>query len=162
MKEVDAALLIKSLLIIALVCFFLPFLLVSCGESNVASLSGVDLMTGTTIGEYEVPCIPTVLIAALLLAISFLLSFGRRKWMRVSSMLAPGVSSVLLMFTRVFVQPQMTQSLEQEQMQEALLMLTIKWEWGFYVAVAICLLAMLAQLMLLVYPPKQDSPPRHA
>ena len=40
---------------IALICFFLPFMNVSCQGQKIATLTGIQLVTGTTIQQPELP-----------------------------------------------------------------------------------------------------------
>ena len=84
--------------VLALVCFFLPFATFSCQGHTVATLSGIQLATGTKIRqpqvfgppkEHKVDAEPLATLALLTLLAGVVLSFLReRKWSVVSAVLA--------------------------------------------------------------------------
>jgi lysylphosphatidylglycerol synthetase-like protein (DUF2156 family) len=149
MKSIDKLLIVRIIMLCAIVSFLMPFLMVSCGDSNLGTFTGMDLISGRQLGEYQVPLIPTILAAFALLVLALIFTFIPKKWTKILTIILPGVSSVLLLLTSVMVELQLYDGLVREEMEVALVLVTIKWQWGFYAALIFCLLSMLCNLAML-------------
>jgi hypothetical protein len=78
-----------------LVCFFLPFITMSCGAQDV-SLSGVQLATGLDIGQRRLDPNPLVDLALLAALIGLVIGFVRWRALSLLSMLLGLAGAALL------------------------------------------------------------------
>ncbi len=75
---------------VILIAFLLPFVLVKCGDTTIARLNGIDMVTGTHVGEGEdVEQIQPnlyVLAAFVLAAAGLVLAFLKKKEARIAAL----------------------------------------------------------------------------
>ena len=89
----------RGLIIASLVCFLLSFVTVSCGAQEV-SLTGVQLVTGTTVLGQEVGSVPEAVLALLLAIIALGVSFLGNKFLGLASAIASGMGSICLLLLK--------------------------------------------------------------
>lgn len=94
-----------AVFVLALICFFLPFVTFSCQGEKIASFSGIQLATGTTIQQpqvfgppksQKVDAEPLALLALLSVLAGVGLSLLRGKKGAVSSVVPGGLGVILL------------------------------------------------------------------
>jgi hypothetical protein len=127
---------IQGLLVLASLAFLLPFMTISCNGTKLVSLSGVQLLTGTTItppgGGRATPIQPSpLLIAAFAFGIVAIL-IRRKNGSAVNPWLSIGATAGSV-GAMLFFQ---TASADQVQ-QQTLAVFTVQMEIGYWVA-AVC------------------------
>ncbi|UNC91097.1 hypothetical protein [Candidatus Contubernalis alkaliaceticus] len=65
---------LKVICLLVLIFFVFPFFTVSCGRQEIATLSGLNLVTGTTVRGDRVDASPFMIIVFLLAAVAFVSS----------------------------------------------------------------------------------------
>lgn len=116
-----------SMFVLILICFALPFVCFSCGGENIATLSGLDLVTGGNIGNDQYDADPwaiATLIAAVI-GIGFSLLKGRGS--KILSFLIGSAGFISLMIMKTA-----TEQTIQEQGEG---MISVQWLNGFNFAV---------------------------
>ncbi|PKP04806.1 MAG: hypothetical protein CVU11_03585 [Bacteroidetes bacterium HGW-Bacteroidetes-6] len=75
---------------VILIAFLLPFVLVKCGNTTIARLNGVDMVTGTHVGEgddvQQIDPNLYVLGAFVLAAVGLVLAFFKKKEIRIAAL----------------------------------------------------------------------------
>lgn len=127
---------------LALICFFLPWFNVSCQGQKVATFSGIQVVTGTTVdepqmfGSAEKRKIEgeTLAIFAFLSALAGLaLSFIKTKKGTIGTMVAGGIGTVFLLLLK--------SKLDNDVLREGQGMLQLDYGVGFYMTLLLFLSA---------------------
>lgn len=129
-----------ALFAFALVCFFMPFVSVSCDGSRLKSLTGIQLVTGTTVEQpalfgprqtKRVDGDPVAMLAFLCGLVGLGVGFLKSKTSHVAGV-AAGVGGVLLLLL-------LKNRGDNEIMQEGKGLLEIDWELGFWLVLLLYL-----------------------
>ncbi|MFZ6017846.1 MAG: zinc-ribbon domain-containing protein [Nitrospirota bacterium] len=127
---------------IALICFFLPWVNVSCAGQKVAAFKGIQLVTGTTIevpGIYEDKKVEKVkgevlaILVFLSAVIGFVLSFLKGKKGNLGPAIVGGFGTILLLL--------LTVKLDNDISREGEGMLQLNYTVGFYLTLILFLSA---------------------
>lgn len=115
---------------IALIMFFLPWINVSCGGERVATFTGIQLVTGTTIKNpienrtEKVNGEPLAIFALLIVIVGFGLSFLKDKSGTIGSAAVGGIGAIILLILK--------SKLDNEILKEGSGMLHLGYGVGFY------------------------------
>lgn len=128
--------------VLALICFFLPFVTFSCQGQTVATLSGVQLATGTRIPqpqvfgppkEHKVDAEPLATVAFLSVLLGVGLSFLRgRKW---------GIGSAALAVLGVILLAALKSKLDGDALRQGGEIIQVSYGTGYYLCLAFLLAA---------------------
>ena len=128
--------------VLALICFFLPFVTFSCQGQPVASLSGIQLATGTRIQqpqvfgppkEHQVDVEPLATVALLTVLAGAVLSFLRgRKW---------GVGSLALAALGVILLAALKSKVDGDALRQGGGVIQVSYGAGYYLCLAFLLAA---------------------
>ncbi len=128
--------------VLALVCFFLPFVTFSCQGQTVASFSGIQLATGTRIQqpqafgppkEHKVDAEPLATVALLSVLAALVLSFLRgKKW---------GVGSAALAALGVILLVALKSKLDGDALRQGGGVIQVSYGAGYYLCLAFLLSA---------------------
>ena len=128
--------------VLALVCFFLPFVTFSCQGQTVASFSGIQLATGTSIQqpqvfgppkEHKVDAEPLATVALLSVLAALVLSFLRgKKW---------GVGSAALAALGVILLVALKSKLDGDALRQGGGVIQVSYGAGYYLCLAFLLSA---------------------
>ena len=127
-----------SLFIILLMCFILPFVMISCQAQEIVTLSGFELATGKDLSDItgdddRIPPNPLIIITLLVITASTGYCFMTDK---VNSLILAVMSAasfiLLLIFKSIFTQ---------RLMEETSGMLNIQYKFGFWAATLISAVA---------------------
>jgi hypothetical protein len=141
----------RGLLIAVLVFFLMPFLTLSCGGAKLVSMSGVNMVVGTTltskdpftdrVKKQEIKPEPMVALALAAAVVAFGIGFfaGKGKG-PLGSMVASGACALLLLLAKFKV--------DADVVKQGQGVVTAEWEMGFWLA----LLASLALVGLYFLP----------
>jgi hypothetical protein len=147
MKDVVKKLSLAAFLL-ALICFFLPFVTFSCQGQTVASLSGIQLATGTKIQqpqvfgppkEHKVDAEPLATAALLSVLAALVLSFLReKKW---------GVGSAALAALGVILLAALKSKLDGDTLRHGEGVIQVSYGAGYY----LCLVFLLSAVGTSIY-----------
>ncbi len=135
---------------IVLVCFFLPFITVSCQGQKITTLTGIQLVTGTTIeqpsmfGKKQVQKVSGEPLAALVfLCAAFGLgsSFIKGKKSAIAPAAAGGIGLISLLMLKL--------KLDNEILREGKGMLELEYGVGFWVVLILFLIAIVLNVYLM-------------
>jgi hypothetical protein len=127
---------------IVLFCFFLPWVNVSCGGQKVAAVSGIQLVTGTTVAEPQafgpttkrkLPGEPLAVLILLSACAGFALSFIKDKKGAISTAVTGVIGIIFLLLLR--------SKIDNELLREGLGMLELDYRAGFYLTLLLFLSA---------------------
>ena len=127
---------------LALLCFLLPFVSVSCNQQKVASFSGFELVFGTTVQQPQVfgPPKPQRVSGEPLAAVAFVccalalgISFAKSRSTEIGGAVLAGVSLVCLM--------QLKSKLQDEVLWQSGGFLQVNYESGFWIVILLILTA---------------------
>ena len=137
--------------VLALVCFFLPFVTFSCQGQTVASLSGIQLATGTKIQqpqvfglpkEHKVDAEPLAAVALLSVLAALVLSFLRgKKW---------GVGSAALAALGVILLAALKSKLDGDTLRQGEGIVQVSYGAGYYLCLVFLLSAVGASIYTLM------------
>jgi len=143
-KKLRLALVTKFGLIVFM--FLMPFINVSCNGIFNATLSGMDLATGTTIEmkdpdgglveQKELDAQPLAAIALGAAILGLLIGFVRGKPARYANAIAGGVGALFLLLLK--------SDFDRQVMKEGDGMFTVNYEMGFWVAMLLFIAAIVA------------------
>ncbi len=121
---------------IAFFCFFLPFLNVSCGGQKVATFTGIQLVTGTTIeqpsilGERKtaqrVSAEPLAIFGFLCAIVGFSVSFLKGRKSPVALAITGAAGSILLLLLKA--------KIDNDVLREGRGILQLSYDMGFWLA----------------------------
>ncbi len=156
---------------IAVLCFFLPWVLVSCNETPVARWSGWDMATGpaihTVFGEQPAgesyPALFVVPAGGIVCAVLALLGYRRRLALRAGALAAIGAAAASLLVLVI----QFAKLGSQAANQESMSIISGKTQAGLWGTVAAFLVVILGGVLDLVAarrerPPQGAAPPGDA
>ncbi len=147
-----------ALFAVILICFFLPFVQVSCQDQKLTSMTGLQLALGTEIEQESLFGPPTVkkvdgdliVLSALLLAGTGLaFAFVKGKEGHLASALCGAVGFLLMLFTKM--------RLDDEVLKKGHGMLTVEYAFGFIAACLFFLLAAVAHGYLFMLARKMSN-----
>jgi hypothetical protein len=128
--------------VLAIVCFFLPFVTFSCQGQKVASFSGIQLATGTTIKQpqmfgppksQKIDAEPLAVMALLSVLVGVGLSFLRGK--------KGAVGSITLAVLGVILLVALKSKLDGEALNQGGGMIQVNYEAGYYLSLIFLLAA---------------------
>jgi hypothetical protein len=137
--------------VLTLVCFFLPFVTFSCQGQKIASFSGIQLATGTTIEQpqmfgppksQKVDAEPLAILALLSVLAGAGLSFLKRKKGAVNSAALAGLGIILL--------GALKSKVDGDALRQGAGAIQINYEAGFYLAIVFLLAAIGASVYALL------------
>jgi len=132
---------------IALICFLLPWVRISCQGERVASFSGIQLVTGTAIEEPQmfgpkkerkVNGEPLAILAFLTAIAGFGIGFLKGKKWRIGSAIASGVGIILLFMLK--------SKLNNDILRESENVLQVDYGVGFYLTLIFFFFAILVNI----------------
>jgi len=144
---------------VAIVCFFLPFTHISCLEERVATLTGIQLVTGTTMGEPEtdsaqtnrnpftrpgdvkpqdskddkVDAEPLAIFVLCSAIVGLLLSFGKDKKWTIATTIAGGIGLIFLLLLKA--------KIDNDVFKEGEGILQVEYAFGFWLLLVLLLCA---------------------
>lgn len=138
------------LFLIIILCFFLPFFDLTCQNQKIASITGYELLTGTTISPSQlyntasqresVNPEPFAFIAIIIAFAAFILGFFKKAALAVTALSFSGVVSLLLLSSKLS-----GDIAGRIELQGVL----IEWAPGMYVVFILFIAAMLLNVYLL-------------
>lgn len=140
-----------AVFILALICFFLPFVTFSCQGQKVLSLSGIQLVTGTSMQQSQMfgPPKSEKLNAEPLAALAFLcgvvglaLSFLKGRTSAIAPAAAGGLAAILLLAMR--------SKIDGDALQKGGGVIQVNYDVGFYVVVLLFLAATALNIFVLL------------
>lgn len=139
---------------IALICFFLPWVNVSCQNQKVASFTGIQLVTGTTVEEPQmfgpkkerkINGEPLAILSFLSVIAGFALGFLKDKKGTTGPAIAGGIGIILLLLLK--------SKLDNDILRETGGMLQVDYEVGFYLT----LISFLSAIGINIYSIMQEK-----
>jgi hypothetical protein len=130
--------------VLALICFFLPFVTFSCQGQRVATFSGMQLVTGTTLQQpqafgppqqQKIDPEPLALLAALAALAGLAVSFLRGKRGAIPPAIAGGLGVVFMLALK--------SKLDGDVLRQGQGAIQVSYEAGFYAAVILFVGALL-------------------
>ena len=128
---------------VVLICFFLPFISVSCGAQKVVTLSGVQLVTGTTIEQPDLfgegqqaetmDGEPLAILAFLSAVAGLGLSFLKGRKVAIAPAVSGAAGSVLLLLLK--------SRIDNEVLSQGGGMIQVEYEIGFWLTILVFLSA---------------------
>jgi uncharacterized membrane protein YphA (DoxX/SURF4 family) len=127
---------------LALLCFLLPFVTVSCNQQKVASFTGFQLVFGTTVQqpqmfgppkEQRVDAEPLAAWAFVCCLVALGLAFAKSRKTEIGAAVFAGISLVCLM--------QLKSKLQDEVLRQSSGFLQVNYESGFWIVVLAILAA---------------------
>lgn len=123
-----------SLFIVLLMCFILPFVMISCQGQEIVTLSGFELATGKDLSDItgddeRIPSNPLIIVTLLAIAASIGYCFKADK---VNSLILAVISAASFIMLLIF-----KSNFTQRLMQETSGVLSIQYKFGFWAAVFI-------------------------
>jgi len=140
--EKHAKKLSPAIYVIALICFFLPFLTFSCQGQKVLSLSGLQLVTGTSIQQpqmfgppqsQKVDPEPLAILAFLCGVLGLAMSFLKGRASAIAPAATGGIAAILLLV--------MKSRIEGDVLNKGGGVVQVNYDVGFYIVVFLFLAA---------------------
>jgi len=152
--EITIKKLSPAIFVIILICFFLPFVSASCGGQKLVTLSGVQLVTGTTVEgsrpsedifgtereRQKVDAEPLAISALITTLVGLGLSFLKNRRSAIAPAIA-GAATVILLLTLKY-------KLDNDVLKEGEGMIQIEYNFGFWLAFLFSILAVVLNLFL--------------
>ena len=149
--------------VIVLICFFLPFVTVSCGGEKMATLSGVQLITGTSVegsGSSEdvfgtkketrkVDTEPLAIVALITTLAGLGLSFLKNRRSAIGPAIAGAATVIFLLLLKY--------KLDSDILTEGEGVLRMEYNFGFWLAFLFSIIAVALNLFLFMKRPKTVS-----
>jgi len=162
--EITIKKLSPAIFVIILICFFLPFVSASCGGQKLATLSGVQLVTGTTVegarpsedifraekATQKVDTEPLAISALITTLVGLGLSFLRARRSAIAPAIA-GAATVILLLALKY-------KLDNDVLKEGEGMIQIEYNFGFWLAFLFSILAVALNLFLFMKRGREISP----
>lgn len=170
MKETEKFLSLSLFLLVAL-CFFLPFVSFTCQGQKLATITGIELVTGTKIEKFEMEKIeeeqknpdldkernvdsePLAIAAFIFALIGIVVSIIPR-YSKVVSLIAGALGALTLLFLRSSIGADIPGDSDFK-------ILEVSYEWGYYLALILFIISFLINLYWLRFQNKiiSDLPP---
>ena len=151
--------------LIITLCFFLPFISFTCQGQKIATVSGMELVTGTTIQKFEmqnmnmqqsnpeydkthvVKSQPYAIAAIIIAVLGIVISFFPR-YSKLFSIIAGALGALMLLFLRSGIGGEITGALDFK-------IIEVSYEWGYYLALFLFIIAFALNLYLMLSENKQ-------
>jgi hypothetical protein len=149
--ESNAQRLSPAIFVLALICFFLPFVTFSCQGQKVMSFSGIQLVMGTTIQQpqmfgpsqsQKVEPQPLAILAFVCGVLGLALGFLRGRARMIGPVAAGGIAAILLLA--------MKSSIDSDVLSKGGGVIQVNYDIGFYVVVLLLLAAVGFNVFLLM------------
>jgi hypothetical protein len=140
-----------AVFILALICFFLPFVTFSCEGQKIVSLSGIQLVTGTTIQQpqpfgppqsQKMDAEPLAVLPLLCGILGLALSFLKGRSGAIAPAAAGGLAAILLLA--------MKSKIEGDALSKGGGVIQVNYEIGLYVVVILFLAAVALNVFVLM------------
>jgi preprotein translocase subunit SecG len=140
-----------AVFVLALICFFLPFVTFSCQGQKVLTLSGIQLVTGTSMQQSQmfgppksekINAEPLAVLALLCGVLGLGLSFLRGRTSAIAPAAAGGLAAILLLA--------MKSKIDGDALQKGGGILQVNYEAGFYLVVILFLAAVALNVFVLL------------
>jgi hypothetical protein len=132
-----------AIFIIILICFFLPFINITCQGEKVATLTGIQLVTGTTIEQpsmfgakgktTKVEGELMALLAFISAIVGLILSFLKNRKISLATAIVGGLGLIFLLLLK--------NKLDNDMLREGQGMLQLEYSTGFWLTLIFFILA---------------------
>lgn len=149
-----------ALFTLTLICFFLPFITVSCRQEEIATLNGIDLAIGKTVRqpsifgnqskEEKIPADPLATIALISGVIGLGTSFLKAKKSAIAPAGAGIVGFILLLMLK--------SKIDSEIVKQGQGLLLVSYGFGFWLAFIFFISATFLNVYSLIDSQKDDEP----
>ncbi len=92
-----------------ILCFFLTFTTISCGNQEVAKLSTFDFVTGTTVGDEEIDANPLAIIAFLAAVSGVGFGFMKGNKKSIISAVVGGIGFISILVLKIMLDSKITE-----------------------------------------------------
>ncbi len=133
-----------SLFLLAALCFFLPFVSFTCQGQKIATITGMELITGTKIEKFEMQKLDTgqtnpdldkerdvnsepLAVAAFIFALLGIVVSIIPRYSRMLSLIAGAIGALMLLFLRSSIGGEVTGDFEFK-------IIDVSYEWGYYLS----------------------------
>ncbi len=140
-----------SLFLLAALCFFLPFVSFTCQGQRIATISGMELITGTKIEKFEMEKFDSgqtnpdldkqrdvnsepLAVAAFILALVGIVVSLIPRYSRMLSLIAGALGALMLLFLRSSIGGEVTGDFDFK-------IIEVSYEWGYYLSLIVFLVA---------------------
>lgn len=127
---------LKLICLITIISFLFPFLLVSCNDQEIGTLSAMDLVTGSNIQGEVIDPVPLAVIMLIIVIVAFVGTFLKNRIGMVLPMVSNAVATIMLLVLRA-----------QTKAEIANQGLDVSFRFGFY----LMLLSMIAAVIFSIY-----------
>jgi len=140
-----------AIFVLALICFFLPFVTFSCQGQKIVSLSGIQMVAGTSVQQPQMfgppkseklNAEPLAVLALLCGALGLGLSFLKGRGGAIASAAAGGLAAILLLALKSKIQG--------DAVAKGGGILQVNYEVGFYAVVVLFLAAVALNIYVLM------------
>jgi len=145
-----------SLFLLAALCFFLPFVSFTCQGQKIATISGMELITGTKIEKFEMQKFDTgqtnpdldkqrdvnsepLAVAAFIFALIGIVVSLIPRYSRMLSLIAGALGALMLLFLRSSIGGEVTGDFEFK-------IIEVSYEWGYYLSLILLIAAFAVNL----------------
>ncbi len=159
MKESDKFI-SPVLFLLAVLCFFLPFVSFTCQGQSIATISGMDLITGTKIEKFEMQKFDDqqsnpeldkerevnsepLAVAAFIFALTGIVVSFIPRYTRKFSIIAGALGVLMLLFLRSSIGGEVTGDFDFN-------IIEVSYEWGYYLALIFFIGAFILNLYLMI------------
>ncbi len=149
-----------SLFLLAALCFFLPFVSFTCQGQKIATVTGMELVTGTKIQKFEMEKFDTgqtnpdldkqrdvnsepLAIAAFIFALSGIIVSLITRYSRMLSLIAGALGALMLLFLRSSIGGEVTGDFDFK-------IIEVSYEWGYYLSLILLIAAFALNLYLVI------------
>ncbi len=149
-----------SLFLLAALCFFLPFVSFTCQGQRIATISGMELITGTQIQKFEMEKFDTgqknpdlnkqrdvnsepLAVAAFIFALLGIVVSLIPRYSRMLSLIAGALGALMLLFLRSSIGGEVTGDFDFK-------IIEVSYEWGYYLSLIILIAAFAINLYQII------------
>lgn len=140
-----------TIFLLAALCFFLPFVSFTCQGQRIATISGMELITGTKIEKFEMQKIDTgqtnsdldkqrevssepLAIAAFIFALMGIVVSLIPRYSKIISLIAGALGVLMLLFLRSSIGGEVTGDFDFK-------IIEVSYEWGYYLSLILLIAA---------------------
>ncbi len=140
-----------SLFLLAALCFFLPFVSFTCQGQHLATITGMELITGTKIEKFEMENIDNgrtnpnldkqrdvnsepLAVAAFIFALLGIVVSLIPRYSRIISLIAGALGALMLLFLRSSIGGEVTGDFDFK-------IIEVSYEWGYYLSLILLIAA---------------------
>jgi ribosomal protein L40E len=159
MKEFDRFF-SPTLFLLAALCFFLPFVSFTCQEHKIATISGMELVTGTKIEKYNLEKLGTeeaksdmdkereinsepLAVAAFIFALGGIMVSLIPRYTRILSIICGALGALMLIFLRSSIGGEVTGDFDFK-------IIEVSYEWGYYLSLLLFIAAFALNLYRMI------------